>query len=98
MPKVSARIALLNLANALAEDVLSMTDEELLAEIKEDGEDIEKIVARFDEVLAKAKRRYQITNDLKTLASRPPSRHGPFVFDEDKLQKLAPTPKEPDQS
>lgn len=93
-PKVSARVALLNLADALAEDVMSMSDDELIAELEEDGEDIDKVVARFDAALEKARRRAALKTDLSSLANRPPSRRGPFVFDDDELQKQALTTKE----
>lgn len=95
-PKVSARVALLNLVDALAEDVMSMSDDELLAELEEDGEDIDRVVKRFNAALEKAKRRAALKTDLSRLANRHPSRRGPFVFDEDELQKQALTTKEPD--
>lgn len=41
-----ARKQLDNLADAMVEDILSMTDEEIRAELIEDGEDLEEIGAK----------------------------------------------------
>ncbi len=42
-PKVSAEQALVNLADAMVEDILATSDEEILAEIREDGLDPQKV-------------------------------------------------------
>lgn len=57
----TARKALDNLAEFLIEDIMSMSDEEILAECREDGDDIEEIAARmrtiFDSAVELAARR-----------------------------------------
>lgn len=52
----SPRKQLLNLADALVEDIMSMSDEEILAEFLEDGGSLEELEASFKSCHEKAKR------------------------------------------
>lgn len=45
---------LLNLTNAFVEDILSMSDEEILAEAREDGKDPRRIAQECRAILKKA--------------------------------------------
>jgi hypothetical protein len=51
----SDRAALDRLADALAEDILNASDQDILAEVKEDGEDPAAIAAEVQALFAKAK-------------------------------------------
>jgi hypothetical protein len=51
----SDRAALDRLADALAEDILNASDQAILAEVKEDGEDPAAIAAEIQALFAKAK-------------------------------------------
>jgi hypothetical protein len=50
----SARVALDRLADAFVEDILNMSDEEILAEFQEDHGDIERHVAEMRALFEKA--------------------------------------------
>lgn len=50
----SDRTALDRLADALAEDILNASDQDILAEVKEDGEDPAAIAAEVQALFAKA--------------------------------------------
>lgn len=69
-PKTSARVALNRLADAFVEDIMSMTDEEILAEAIEDGIDPEENATRmraiFERAVAEADGTMTI-HELKTL-------------------------------
>ena len=52
--RTDPRKALLNLADALVEDLMQLSDEELLAELREDGIDIEAEAARMRELCERA--------------------------------------------
>ena len=49
--KLSSSQKLNNLRNAMIDDTMAMTDGEILAEAKENGEDIDAIVAHFRQVI-----------------------------------------------
>lgn len=50
---------LANILNGLAESIVEMSDEEILAEIRENGEDAEKAAERVRKILQAAVRAYQ---------------------------------------
>lgn len=58
-PPLTARQMLDNLANAFAEDIMRMSDEEILAECREDGRDPDEVAAQgraiFERALAQVK-------------------------------------------
>ena len=47
----TAKQQLQNLTDALVEDIMSMTDDEILAECIEDGEDPDEIVKRMQDMI-----------------------------------------------
>lgn len=53
--KLSAEQSLNNLANALVEDILALSDEEVLAEVIEDGKDPEEIAQKMHELFEQTK-------------------------------------------
>lgn len=53
-PKVSAQQALANLADAMVEDILATSDEEILAELREDGLDPQKVADDMKRLADKA--------------------------------------------
>ena len=54
-PKVSAEQALANIADAMVEDILATSDEEILAELREDGIDVHKVRRLVDDAIRRAK-------------------------------------------
>jgi hypothetical protein len=53
-PPLTDAQKLANLADALVEDIMSMSDKEIRQEIIEAGEDPDKIVARVQEIIEQA--------------------------------------------
>lgn len=53
--KLTPSQQLQNLTDAMVEDILALSDEELRQELEEDGQDIDAIVANAKEVLETAK-------------------------------------------
>jgi hypothetical protein len=59
--------ALLNLADALAEDILNTPDDEVLREVKEDYGDPRALANKFDQILERAKK--QVLGTARPAAS-----------------------------
>ncbi len=56
--KISAEQALANLTDAMVEDILSLSDEDIRAELIEDGIDPEKLAADIKALIDKTIRRH----------------------------------------
>ena len=54
MRELTAKQKLRNLETALVDDIMEMSEEELVAELKEDGLDPDEMVARVKEIFRKA--------------------------------------------
>ncbi len=58
-PKVSAEQALANLADAMVEDILATSDEEILAELREDGLDPQKVADDMRQLIKRTVEKYR---------------------------------------